>query len=62
MTKFMQKSFSVYANYAYVPKCSQCGEVTNIFYQTTEGRLCTNCHNANKTKRLEAKLKQSKTC
>lgn len=60
MTKFMQKSFSVYANYAYIPKCSQCGEETNIFYQTTEGRLCGNCHQKNKLKRLEVKLGQLK--
>jgi DNA-directed RNA polymerase subunit RPC12/RpoP len=60
LTKFMNKSFSVYANYAYVPKCSQCGKETNIFIQTIEGRLCQNCHEKNKIKRLEAKVKQSK--
>ena len=62
MTKFLQKSFSVYNNYAYVPKCDQCGEDTIIFYITTEGRLCGNCRNEIRIKRLAAKLKQSKTC
>jgi len=60
MTKFMQKSFSVYNNYAYVPKCDQCGKTTNIFFQTVEGKLCGNCRNENKLKRLAQELEQTK--
>lgn len=57
----MQKSFAVYNNYVFVPKCEQCGAETNIYYQSVEGRICVQCHEKNKIKRLEAKLKQSKT-
>ena len=60
MTKFMQKSFSVFNNYAYVPKCEQCGADGMVFYISTEGKLCEQCHVKNKTKRLAAKLEQLK--
>jgi hypothetical protein len=58
MTKFLQKSFSVYANYAYVPKCEQCGQESIVFFQSVEGKVCQNCYNENKLKRLQRKLEQ----
>jgi hypothetical protein len=56
MTKFMNKSFSVYANYEYVPTCTSCGKEGIIFYQSLEGRVCQNCHAINKLKRQEKRL------
>jgi len=58
MTKFMQKSFSVYNNYAYVPRCEQCGNEGVIFYQSVEGKVCEKCWQENKIKRLAQRLKQ----
>jgi hypothetical protein len=58
MTNFMQKSFSVFNNYAYVPKCEQCGDNGVVFFISTEGKVCAKCHAINKSKRLLKKLEE----
>lgn len=58
MTKFPLKSFSVYNNYAYVPKCDICGEEGIVFFQTVEGKLCQKCREIKKQENLLKKLGQ----
>jgi hypothetical protein len=55
MTKFMQKSFSVYSNYNSQPKCL-CGKEIKVGYSTQEGYLCSECYSARKAKKAEEKL------
>lgn len=56
MTKFMQKSFTVYNNYNSTPKCV-CGERISIGYATVEGYLCPQCYKNRQQKKEEARIK-----
>jgi hypothetical protein len=33
----------VFANYNSEPHCDSCGEKSNVYYLTVEGRLCSGC-------------------
>ena len=57
MTKFMQKSFSVYNNYR-TDKCDQCGKESNYYVQSKEGKLCTTCYQNRKQKEAEERIKK----
>lgn len=57
MTKFMQKSFSVYANYNSQPKCL-CGKEIVYGFATKEGYLCQKCYSDRKQKKVEERIKK----
>ncbi len=57
MTKFMQKSFSVYTNNTNnQPKCI-CGKEIVYGYSTQEGYYCSECYFQRKQKIAENKIK-----
>ncbi len=58
MTKFMQKSFSVYVNSINnQPKCL-CGKEIIYGYATQEGYLCAGCYAQRKQKKDEERIKK----
>ena len=57
--QYLNKSFSVYANYAVKPHCEICGQESNVYWQTVDGRLCNNCHDVNKRKKNLEKLSKN---
>lgn len=61
MTKFMQKSFSVFNNFIKVQTCDCCGQESQVFNITVEGRLCEQCYQKNKELRLRKKLEEELT-
>lgn len=44
MTKFMNKSFSVYANAKKTMSCDKCGKEAQYFVISQKGQLCYACY------------------
>jgi hypothetical protein len=61
MTKFMQPSFSVYNNFRNEPKCDNCGDKSNVYYQSVYGRVCVKCYQIRKQNELKKLLDEQQT-
>jgi len=49
--KYLNKSFSVFANYEKIPRCDKCGAKETIFWSTINGKLCKECYGKAKEKK-----------
>ena len=56
--QYLNKSFSVYANYGSEPKCSRCMREIKVGYCTKGGYLCGNCYNQEKRYKDVEKIKK----
>ncbi len=57
MTKFMNKTFTNYANYS-EPVCSGCGREEKVYYVYENERYCTSCEEIRRENKKQELIKK----